>query len=111
MEILLPHKKKEASKDESLTNLIHLQLADGSFKFGKILENLIGMTEQELMEKCYKGEDCIIWITAIAFAVLEKFFPNDKDLWDLVANKAKLFIQNHAKNNFDDVIKNAKTLV
>ena len=103
--------QKEASKDESLTSLIHLQLADGSFKFGKILENLIGMTEQELMEKCYKGEDGIIWITAIAFAVLEKFFPNDKDLWDLVANKAKLFIQNHAKNNFDDVIKNAKTLV
>ena len=49
--------QKEASKDESLTNLIHLQLADGSFKFGKILENLTGMTEQELMVKCYKDED------------------------------------------------------
>ena len=103
--------QKEARKDESLTNLIHLQLADGSFKFGKILENLTGMTEQELMEKCYRGEDGITWITAIAFAVLEKFFPNDKDLWDLVVNKAKLFIQKHAKNNFDDMIKNAKTLI
>ena len=103
--------QKEANKDESLTNLINLQLADGSFKFGKTLENLIGMTEQELMENCYKGEDSITWITAVAFAILEKFFPNDKDLWDLVANKAKLFIQKHAKNNFDDVIKNAKKLI
>ena len=103
--------QKEASKDESLTNLIHLQLADGSFKFGKALENLIGKTEQELMEKCYTDEKSITWITAVAFATLEKFFPNDKDLWDLVANKAKLFIQKHAKNNFDEIIKNAKTVI
>jgi hypothetical protein len=103
--------QKETSKNESLTNLIHLQLANGSFKFGQALENLIGMSEQELMEKCYKGEDSTTWITAVAFATLEKFFPNDKDLWDLVANKAKLFIQKHVKNNFDDMIKNAKTLI
>ena len=69
------------------------------------------MSEQELMEKCYKGEDSTTWITAVAFATLEKFFSNDKDLWDLVANKATLFIQKHAKNNFDDMIKNAKTLI
>merc|ERR1711956_59441 len=49
--------QKETSQDENLTNLIHLQLADGSFKFGQALENLIGMTQQELMEKCYKDED------------------------------------------------------
>ena len=63
------------------------------------------------MEKCYADEKSITWITAVAFATLEKFFPNDKDLWDLVANKAKLFIQKHAKNNFDEMIKNAKTLI
>ena len=103
--------QKETSKNESLTNLIHLQLANGSFKFGQALENLIGMSEQELMEKCYKGEDSTTWITAVAFATLEKFFPNDKDLWDLVANKAKLFIQKHVKNNFDEIIKNAKTVI
>ena len=103
--------QKETSKDENLTNLIHLQLADGSFKYGQALENLIGMTEQELMEKCYKDEDSATWITAVAFATLEKIFPNDKDLWDLVANKAKLFIQKHAKNNFDEIIKNAKTVI
>merc|ERR1712210_80108 len=103
--------QKETSKNESLTNLIHFQLANGSFKFGQALENLIGMSEQELMEKCYKGEDSTTWITAVAFATLEKFFPNDKDLWDLVANKAKLFIQKRAKNNFDEIIKNAKTVI
>merc|ERR1712008_190039 len=103
--------RKETSQDENLTNLIHLQLADGSFKYGQALENLIGMTEQELMEKCYKDEDSATWITAVAFATLEKVFPNDKDLWDLVANKAKLFIQKHAKNNFDEIIKNAKTVI
>jgi len=103
--------QKEMSKNDSLTNLIHLQLANGCFKFGQALENLIGMTEQELMEKCFKGEDSITWITAVAFATLEKFFSNDKDLWDLVAKKAKLFIQKHAKDNFDEIIKNAKTLI
>jgi hypothetical protein len=69
------------------------------------------MTEQELMEKCYQGEDSTTWITAVAFATLEKFFPNDKDLWDLVANKAKLFIQKYAKDTFDEIIKNAKALI
>ena len=103
--------QKKTSKDESLTNLIHLQLADGSFKFGQALENLIGMTEQELVEKCYKDEDSATWITAVAFATLEKIFPNDKDIWDLVANKAKLFIQKHAKNNFDEIIKIVETLI
>merc|ERR1712008_2868 len=70
--------QKETSQDENLTNLIHLQLADGSFKCGQALENLIGMTQQELMEKCYKDEDSATWITAVAFATLEKIFPNTR---------------------------------
>ena len=100
-----------SSDSGNLMKLIHLQLADGSFKFGQALENLIGMTDQELMEKCYKDEDSATWITAVAFATLEKIFPNDKDIWVLVANKAKLFIQKNAKNNFDKIIKNAKALI
>ena len=69
------------------------------------------MSEQKLMEKCYKGEGGTTWITAVTFAALEKSFPNDKDVWDLVANKAKLFIQKHAKNTFDEIIENVKTLI
>merc|ERR1719270_602442 len=101
----------KTSEDENLTNLVHLQLADGSFKFGKALETLIKMTEQKLMENCLNGEDRTTWITAVSFVAFENFFPDKKDLWELVANKAKSFILKHAKNDFDEIIINVKTML
>ena len=39
------------SKDDTLTNLIHLQTANGSFKFGQILQELVGMKLVKMVGK------------------------------------------------------------
>ena len=96
------------SKDDDLTKLIHLQMANGSFKFGQVFQDLIGMTESQIMEKFHETEVDGIWITAVALELLEKKFPQDKELWELIAKKAKIFIQTNAKAHFDDIMMKAK---
>jgi hypothetical protein len=103
--------KDSLSKEDALTKLIHLQTANGSFKFGQILQELIGMTENQLMEKVQESEPEDVWITAVALALLEKKFSEDKELWELIANKAKTFIQKHTKSNFDEIMKKVATIL
>ena len=90
--------------NDPLTNLIHLQMANGSFKFGKALQTYIGITENQLIEKCPENEDANTWITALAVAVLEKKFSNDKELWELISNKARKYVKEHGKISPDDII-------
>jgi len=100
-----------SSNEDTLTKLIHLQTANGSFKFGQALQSLIGMTENQLMEKLQEPEVDGIWITAVVLVLLEKKFSNDKELWELIANKAKRFIQKHAKSNLDEIMKKAANIM
>ena len=53
------------------------------------------MTENQMMKKFEEHEIAGIWITAVALALLEKKFPHEKELWELVAQRAKIFIQKH----------------
>jgi len=69
------------------------------------------MTENQLMEKLQEPEVDGIWITAVVLVLLEKKFSNDKELWELIAKKAKLFIQKHAKSNPDEIMKNASNIL
>jgi len=98
------------SKDGDLTKLIHLQMANGSFKFGQALQDLVGMTENQIMEKCHGVEVDGVWITVVALALLEKKFPEEKELWELIANKAKMFIQTNTLANFDNTMKRANAI-
>jgi len=63
------------------------------------------MTENQITEKIQESKANGVLITAVALAILEKKFPEDKELWELIANKAKKFIQKHAKSNFDEIMK------
>ena len=72
------------SKDP-LEALIDLQLANGSFKYGSGL----GFSEEELKKSCPESISNEVWITAIVIGILAKKFAKDKDLWELVANKAR----------------------
>merc|ERR1712062_284255 len=108
-EALSSEKDLTETINDPLTNLIHLQMANGSFKFGKALQTSIGITENQLMEKCPENEEHITWITALAVAVFEKKFSNDKDLWELIAKKARKYIKEHGKTSLDDIILKAKS--
>merc|ERR1712184_121029 len=86
--------------EDDLTKLINLQTANGSFKFGTVIQDLIGMTERQIIEKFHETEVDVVWITGLALALLEKKFTDEKVLWELIANKAKIFIQTNAMTNF-----------
>ena len=90
---------------DSLTNLINLQMANGSFKFGQAFQALIGKTEVEIIERCaMENEDQTTWLTALAIVLLEMKFPNDNEIWELVVKKAKKYIQSHGKSQVNDII-------
>merc|ERR1712172_38348 len=98
-------------EDDNLTKLINLQMANGSFKFGTVIQDLIGMTERQMIEKFHETEVDVVWITALALALLENKFTEEKELWELIANKAKMFIHTNAKTNFDDIMTKAKAFL
>merc|ERR1719471_2484386 len=88
------------SKDP-LEALIDLQLANGSFKYGSGL----GISEEELKKSCPESISNEVWITAIVIGLLAKKFAKDKDLWELVANKAKNFVKtNLVKMDYDQLM-------
>ena len=86
---------------DPLEALIDLQLANGSFKYGSGL----GFSEAELKKSCPESISNEVWITAIVIGILAKKFAKDKDLWELVANKAKNFVKtNLVKMDYDQLM-------
>ena len=97
-------------KNDFLGELIDLQLANGTFKYGKCLETLINMTENGLNNTCPPGLDLDFWITAICVVILETRFDQDKDLWVLVAEKAKKYLMKN-QNGTNEVLEKARKIV
>merc|ERR1712110_1397688 len=97
--------------EDDLTKLINLQTANGSFKFGTVIQDWIGMTERQIIEKFHETEVDVVWITGLTLALLEKKFTDEKVLWELIANKAKIFIQTNAMTNFDDIMTKSKAFL
>ena len=78
--------------------IIDLQKAAGSFKWGKGLETLLGISEKEMKTKAKENQiDLEDWITAVCIAYLESQV-DAKDMWELVVDKAK----SHLKNKISD---------
>ena len=95
---------------DSLTNLINLQMANGSFKFGQAFQALIRKTEVEIIERCAtENEDQTTWLTVLAIVLLEMKFPNDNEIWELVVKKAKKYIQSNGKSQVDYITQSANT--
>ena len=90
-----------------LNELIALQKANGSFKYGDALK----MEEKELKETCPKNEDLKIWITAYAIALLEAKFDDDKELWEFVVKKAREFMKSSVKGRLRTLMDKAAKLI
>ena len=90
-----------------LNELIALQKANGSFKYGDALK----MEEKELKETCPKNEDLKIWITAYAIALLEAKFDDDKELWEFVVKKAREFVKSSVKGRLSTLMDKAAKLI
>lgn len=105
---------KEASSDSKLNNLIELtslQIANGSFKRSQIIADLIKKSLSDIDAEAKKnGLDEIVWVTAIALAILHDRFSEDKDSWEMISDKAIKWIR-LAGQEPDDVFKLAKSFV
>ena len=73
-------------------------MANGSFKSGQIVFNNLGMTEQEIKEKCPKNAEYIAWVTILILRLLEKKFAKEKNLWYLIADKGKKYLRQRFDN-------------
>ena len=103
---------EEAAKPKGLPSgvmeLIGLQSANGSFSWGPAIERIVGRSKDEVV-KASNGLDEKSWITALAVAVLEAKFGDQRDLWMLVADKAKKFLR---KNSIEEeLIEKAKAII
>jgi hypothetical protein len=95
--------EKPAKEEDKLTSLIDLQCSDGHFKWGDGLARLTGKSQEDLAAKrpAFAGSDDL-WLTAIAIVLLEAMSA-EKDLWELVVQKARKFLAKTLKN--DDIEK------
>lgn len=85
----------ESPDGDALLNLIHLQSADGSFKFGQTFEVMMKLDYEKIQAKCPENIEMEVWVTAIAVALLEKKFASDKYLWELIAHKSIIYLKKH----------------
>ena len=81
-----------STSDTSLSTIIDLQLANGSWEMSKDLADVIGKSTTKIQEACpvaFKGNMSAIWATIIVLSYLQLQQSSFKDEWELVALKAE----------------------
>ena len=81
-----------STSDSSLSTIIDLQLANGSWEMSKDLADVIGKPTTKIQESCpvaCKGNMSAIWATIIVLSYLQLQQSSFKDEWELVALKAE----------------------
>ena len=80
-------------------DIISLQLSSGVFQWGQVLSQALrrtwteveaGRTAVDGVEQAASVEE---WVTALVVVLLEKNYPKDKELWELVVGKAKTWLR------------------
>ena len=89
-------------RKEKSIKMIDLQNTDGSFKKDILLGKLAGKTLDEIdLEADRIGVARDVWITAIALAIIETKYKDEKDCLELIIEKAVEWISNSGKNEYD----------
>ncbi len=88
-------KEIERNAEDLLMEIISLQKTSGAFRWGQALEEATGFAGEEearggMPERCPSFE---CWWTALALAALETRMKEGRELWGLVADKARGFLE------------------
>ncbi len=81
------------SSSSSLMALIGLQKASGAFTWGEPLEKVLEMKKEEALARKPEGTSEEAWLTALAVAHIEGTEEQEEDLWSLVVEKARRFVE------------------
>ncbi|KAL5473244.1 hypothetical protein EMCRGX_G027701 [Ephydatia muelleri] len=80
---------------DSLSSLISLQQADGSWKLDDVIAKVLSKSHKELSDACpvkCDGGVATLWATVLCVVYLELKHPSQKDEWELIAMKAELWL-------------------
>ena len=80
---------------DSLSSLISLQQADGSWKLDDVIAKVLSKSLKELSDACpvkCDGGVSTVWATVLCCVYLELKHPSQKDEWELIAMKAELWL-------------------
>ena len=91
-----PSKPTKAKPSGTLTSIISLQQAEGSWKLDEALAQALGKKLKELESACpVKCDDSgtrTIWATTLALEFLKAKHSSQEDEWELVAMKAEMWL-------------------
>ncbi|KAL5473286.1 hypothetical protein EMCRGX_G027753 [Ephydatia muelleri] len=80
---------------DSLSSLISLQQADGSWKLDDVIAKVLSKSLKELSDACpvkCNGGVATLWATILCVLYMELKHPSQKDEWELIAMKAELWL-------------------
>eukprot|EP00731_Ephydatia_muelleri_P029236 Em0020g880a len=80
---------------DTLSSLISLQQADGSWKLDDVVAKVLSKSLKELSDACpvkCDGGVATLWATILCVMYLELKHPSQKDEWELIAMKAELWL-------------------
>ena len=96
-----------------LQDIIDTQNSSGIFKWHETLENVLKMDLEEVtkIKPAISGLSLDVWITTLVLTYLEIKMKDHRDLWELVADKAKKIARRELNKEMDDVLEKAKAIV
>ena len=77
----------------SLSSLIALQLANGSWSLTGALCSELGKELKVVEDSCPSGCPSAVWATALALSSLKLTYSSQQDEWELVAKKAEAWLK------------------
>ena len=80
---------------DTLSCLVPLQKADGSWKLDYVIAKILSKSLKELSNACpvkCDGGVATLWATILCVVYLELKHPSQKDEWELIAMKAELWL-------------------
>ena len=77
----------------SLSSLIALQLANGSWSLTGALSSELGKELKVVEDSCPSGCPSAVWATALALSSLKLTYSSQQDEWELVAKKAEAWLK------------------
>ena len=116
----VPDSMSQKTKDSpGALSVISLQKASGSWDLTDQLVSLCGTSRDALMKGCPKeiavdtGEGKLLWATALALVLLMGKFLDQKDEWEMIAEKGSKWIKNNlpAGVRYENVLAAAATTV
>jgi len=97
-----PQISSHSNSNISDTTIIGLQKANGSW----LLEDMISLFnwEQSKIESSNPSSSVLLWVTTLTLSYLEKHFSHTRDLWNMVAKKATIFIKKLCRTENSDYV-------